>query len=280
MSARPLTRAGYWPHDSNINFCEPDYEMTHYVAEFWNTLSSLAMVLVGVSGICLTRWQKLGVEQLLCYLAVGIVGCGSFAFHATLMRTGQVADEIPMLWGTLTLIYGAVHHADERRNRVHGVARSSAASSSSSRLRILRGALLAYSLLAMALYFASGFGVFIALYGFSVVFLVLYATASIFSSNPPAGAEPRRLMISAAAAYGGGVVFLWLPSELLCDQLPLIQRLPLHAIFHLTSAAGPHLGLTAFALARFEHEHATAPASLLFAGLPAIDRGAALHKQV
>ena len=45
-----------------------------------------------------------------------------------------------------------------------------------------------------------------------------------------------------------------LAGELLCHQLPLMQRLPMHALFHLTSTAGPHLGLTALALARYEDE--------------------------
>ena len=88
------------------------------------------------------------------------------------------------------------------------------------------------------------------------------------------------MLIAAACTYAGGFLLLWLPGELLCHSIPLVQRLPLHAIFHLTSAAGPHLGLTAFALARHEHESPTAPGSLLFAGLPAIDRGAALIDKV
>ena len=55
--------------------------------------------------------------------------------------------------------------------------------------------------------------------------------------------------------------------------MPLVRRLPLHALFHLTSAAGPHLGLTAFALARFDDEATTsAPPSMLFGGLPTIRR--------
>ena len=172
-----------------------------------------------------------------------------------------------------------MHHGEERRWRTSGAARGDA-KASSRKLLVLRVALIVYSLLASALYFVSGFGVFIALYGLSVAFLVVYAIGSIFFSSPPAVPQARRLMISAALAYGGGVVFLWLPSEMLCDQLPLVKRLPLHAIFHVTSAAGPHLGLTAFALARFEHEKPTAPPSLMFGGLPAIDRGSALHKYV
>ena len=278
MAQRPLTQQGYWPHTANINFCEPDYEVTHYVAEFWNAASSIPMILTGVFGILLARQQKLGAEQALSYFGVGIVGCGSLAFHGTLMRTGQVLDEIPMLWGVLMLLYCAYQHAVERRRRLEGGA--SANAPTPTRLLVLRGVLLFYALSATGVYFSFGFDIFILLYGVSVACLVLGAFYAIFTATPPTGAEPRRLMRAAALSYVGGVVAFWLPSELLCDSVPLLQRLPLHAIFHLTSAAGPHLGLTAFAFARFEHERPKAPPSLWFAGLPAIDRGAALHKQV
>ena len=102
---------------------------------------------------------------------------------------------------------------------------------------------------------------------------------SIFLREQPAvGSQARRILATAACTYAGGFAMLWLPAELLCHHVPIVQRLPLHALFHLTSAAGPHLGCTAFALARFENERPTAPSSVWFAGLPAIDRGAALHR--
>ena len=71
-----------------------------------------------------------------------------------------------------------------------------------------------------------------------------------------------------------------MPGELLCAHVPLMRRLPMHALFHLAGAAGPHLGLTAFALARHETERPRAPPSALFAGLPTIDRGAAAIDKV
>ena len=102
MSAKA---AGYWqPHSGTMDFCEPNYEVSHYVAEFWNTVSSVPILLTGIFGMCLCQWQHLGREQTLCYAAVAVVGAGSIAFHATLMRTGQVADEVPMLWLVMILI--------------------------------------------------------------------------------------------------------------------------------------------------------------------------------
>jgi hypothetical protein len=127
---------------------------------------------------------------------------------------------------------------------------------------------------------ATGFLVFIIAFASSVIVLVILSMSALFSSEPRIGDAPRRILYAAAIVYCAGVGVLWLPGEILCSRVPILQRLPLHAIFHLTSAAGPHLGLTAFALARFDDEHPTAPPSIWFGGLPAIERGAAaLSKQ-
>ncbi|KAL1514778.1 hypothetical protein AB1Y20_003864 [Prymnesium parvum] len=268
--------AGYWgPPTASTNFCERDYFHSHYVAELANTLSSVPIALVGVAGLVLCRRQRLHRTQAAAYAAIATVGVGSVAFHATLLRTGQVLDELPMLWGVLSLICVVVETADARAAARGAPPRRGAAAH-----RLMRAALGAYSLTSACLYFAAGFALFIAMYAFSVLALVLLALASLFRSPAPAAQLPKRLLVAAAFTYAGGFLLLWLPGELLCHSLPIMERLPMHALFHLTSAAGPHLGLTAFALARYEHENPTAPPSRLFAGLPAIERGAALIDKV
>ena len=264
---------GYWGvPTSTIDFCEPNYEVSHFVAEFWNALSSIPIALVGFSGMLLSRSQQLGYEQMACYAVVCIVGIGSVAFHATLMRTGQVLDELPMLWVSLTLIYGACQHVCDRRRRRQGFVPSAR------RLALLGMGLASYAAIATALYFASGFDTFIAMYGLSIALIVCLAAAILFTEQPAVGPGPKRLLATAACTYAGGFVLLWVPGEVLCSRVPIMQRLPMHAIFHLTSAAGPHLGLTAFALFRFDDEPRTRVApSLRFAGLPTIRRDGLLE---
>jgi dihydroceramidase len=213
------------------------------VAEFWNTLSSVPIALCGLSGVLLCRAQCLGPEQMACYAALGVIGIGSFAFHATLMRTGQVLDEVPMLWAAVALLYCTWHHSVDRRRRRQALAPNTR------RLALVGGGLLVYAVVATTLYFATGFLTFIVAYALSVVALVVFSIAIFASATPLIGPTPRRLLATAACVYGGGALLLWLPTELLCHRVPLMRRLPLHALFHLTSAAGPHLGLTAFALA-------------------------------
>lgn len=260
--------AGFWgTPTSTVDFCEPNYAVSHFVAEFWNAVTSIPIALVGLSGMVLSRRQQLGAEQFSCYAVVCIVGLGSIAFHATLMRTGQVLDEVPMLWVSLTLIYGACQHVRDRRFR------RKVAVPSARRLALLGAGLAAYALIATSLYFSSGFETFVVMYGLSIALIVVLAATILFTERPAVGPGPKRLLATAACTYAGGFVLLWIPGEVLCHRVPLMQRLPMHAIFHLTSAAGPHLGLTAFALFRFDDEPKTRVApSLAFAGLPTIRR--------
>ena len=182
-----------------------------------------------------------------------------------------------MLWATIALIYAACQHTGDRRRR-----RGLGLVPTTWRLMLVGGGLAMYACTATLLYFANGFGTFIAAYALSVVAVVGLALSIFLNERPAVGQRPRRLLATAALTYGGGAALLWLPGELLCHSIPIIRRLPLHAIFHLTSAAGPHLGLTAFALARFDDEATTsARPALQFAGLPAIHRaGLFMEKQL
>lgn len=42
---------------------------------------------------------------MLNYISLMMVGLGSIAFHGTLLREGQVLDEVPMLWTSLCKLY-------------------------------------------------------------------------------------------------------------------------------------------------------------------------------
>jgi dihydroceramidase len=81
---------GYWGKPtSTVDWCEVNYEVTHYVAEFFNTFSSFAMVITGMMGV-MFHWRDLENRFLLGFLSVGIVGVGSAAFHGTLLFGLQV----------------------------------------------------------------------------------------------------------------------------------------------------------------------------------------------
>jgi len=87
----------YGDHDAEFNWCERDYASTPFVAELWNTLTSLlycveAMLMLRFQGAALLR-----VPYAPAILAsVFCTGVGSTLFHATLRYDMQLLDELPM----------------------------------------------------------------------------------------------------------------------------------------------------------------------------------------
>ena len=104
------TKRGYWsPSSSSIDWCERNYVVTHYIAEFWNCLSSLSMsVLAGILFVRGLR-NKLEHRFLLLSFSFGIVGLGSAYFHGTLTHWGQMADELPMVYSMIVWWYLLFH---------------------------------------------------------------------------------------------------------------------------------------------------------------------------
>jgi dihydroceramidase len=50
---------GFWgPSTSSVDWCESNYEITEYMAEFNNTLSSLSLVLAGLLGLIMHPWSE------------------------------------------------------------------------------------------------------------------------------------------------------------------------------------------------------------------------------
>ena len=97
LLAVPLLHAGPLAKDSSqsslevsssINFCEPDFEHSRYVAEPANSVSNLAsyvpLALLGLFGPPAKTWksQASGTRFAVCHAALLAIGIGSFALHA------------------------------------------------------------------------------------------------------------------------------------------------------------------------------------------------------
>lgn len=83
---------------STIDWCEENYAVTKYVAEWWNTISNLTIILAGIYALgWVTRYRHETRFVVLSYLCI-IVGLGSAAFHGTLLFHFQLFDELPMVY--------------------------------------------------------------------------------------------------------------------------------------------------------------------------------------
>eukprot|EP00937_MAST-01D_sp_MAST-1D-sp2_P001311 g1311.t1 len=98
---------GYWtPHSATVDWCEPNYRVSAYIAEFHNTWSNIAFI-AGPALFGLLRCRKRGAAAVhwLCYALLLAVGLGSTWFHCTLQWSGQLFDELPMLYLNATFFY-------------------------------------------------------------------------------------------------------------------------------------------------------------------------------
>ncbi|KAJ2634484.1 alkaline ceramidase ydc1 [Coemansia sp. RSA 1286] len=114
-AAEPV--AGFWGDvTSSVDWCEENYVWTPYIAEFFNSWSSLAMIILGEA--C-ARMNPTG-NRAFTFLgrAITVVGIGSWLFHATLKYSMQMTDELPMLWAISIACYITVttkYDIDKRR---------------------------------------------------------------------------------------------------------------------------------------------------------------------
>ncbi|KAJ3301177.1 Alkaline ceramidase 3 [Kappamyces sp. JEL0829] len=94
----------FWgPTSSTVDWCETNYEISPYVAEYFNSLSSFTLVLIGLLGMILHPWAERRFHM--AFLAIIVVGLGSVAFHGTLQKASQALDEVPMLYTAFAFVY-------------------------------------------------------------------------------------------------------------------------------------------------------------------------------
>jgi len=97
---------GFWsPVSSSIDWCERNYVISWYIAEYWNALSSFIILLTALAGVLQVQRRHLEFRFGLFHGSIILVGLGSVAFHGTLNYFGQMGDELPMIWTMLIWWY-------------------------------------------------------------------------------------------------------------------------------------------------------------------------------
>lgn len=105
-AAPPVAGDGYWgPITSSTEWCESNYAVSPYIAEFYNTISNVVFIAVAAFGFAHTLRQGFEKRFLFLYASCAVIGCGSALFHATLQHAQQQSDETPMVWGMLLYMY-------------------------------------------------------------------------------------------------------------------------------------------------------------------------------
>lgn len=122
---------GFWgERTATIDWCEANYELTHYIAEFWNTISNSVMIFFPLYGLYwsikqrsntkLTKQTKNFITPnsvIACHIGLLVVGIGSWLFHMTLLYGMQLLDEIPMIWGSGCMVYAFYDVLNKTRSK-------------------------------------------------------------------------------------------------------------------------------------------------------------------
>ncbi|KAJ5165950.1 hypothetical protein N7492_006246 [Penicillium capsulatum] len=114
----------FWgPPTSYLNFCEEDYVITRFIAEFINTLSSFVYIAYGIYGLrFLNQRQQAGYRSISYYGLIGVGVC-SAGYHMTLKYHTQMSDELSMHLLTTPLLYRILtFKASPQRTKIIGIA--------------------------------------------------------------------------------------------------------------------------------------------------------------
>eukprot|EP00041_Stephanoeca_diplocostata_P010522 m.167127 g.167127 ORF g.167127 m.167127 type:complete len:314 (-) comp18184_c0_seq4:255-1196(-) len=88
------------PPDAEFDWCEVNFESYSFVAEPWNSATSVVYILLYPIALSLHDAFENGLPARLHLLLffVATIGVGSVLFHGTLRYSEQLLDELPMYW--------------------------------------------------------------------------------------------------------------------------------------------------------------------------------------
>eukprot|EP00386_Alphamonas_edax_P016197 GDKI01049479.1.p1 GENE.GDKI01049479.1~~GDKI01049479.1.p1 ORF type:complete len:277 (+),score=46.84 GDKI01049479.1:129-959(+) len=236
---------GFWsPHTASVDFCEPNYAVTHYIAEPHNVWSSGVFVAFGILGAIYANPTK---EMMFTfyYLVLTVTGLGSMALHATLDAMWQSSDEVPMLWLNIAVIIILF----EVKSTPKGTWRS----------RAFTIFMLLLGVVQTVLYYTlqSFYHAFLASFIISLVILSLGVTHYAFEDQRPDVLPLRRnlwLAASTCGIYIGAVTWIFEMTNcewLIAYYIP-VSGLTLHIVWHLGAAWGTYLATVMLSVVRIQ----------------------------
>jgi dihydroceramidase len=198
----------FWGYpDVSVSFCEDKYVVSDYIAEYYNTMSALSYVIVGLL-FYRTRLKNLS-------LIIISLGLGTALLHSTLRYYGQWLDELSMLVLSFYII-------KEIR-----------------RLRFKKKISEFYLLPLILPYFIFE--------GYFCYFFLVFASLQVYTyiiiqKDYKDYSTKEYLLVK---GYSGVLIFsslCWVADQLFCES---VRNYQLHAVWHVGTALSILMGLTA-----------------------------------
>lgn len=226
--------SGFWgPVQANHAFCEPHYAVSPYIAEFYNSLSSLIYIVCALSVKFPNDPLVHTAKWWLC-----AVGVGSMLFHGTMRYVFQLTDEVPMVAFLATLLIAKLstpHSCLEK-----------------GKMKMANALVMLYSISLMASYIVlDQYEVFI--HGFTIMVLVdTVVTLTLLDWKN--SIQVRAYVVSLISIVLGRVA--WELEHFLCARYP--QVWPLHVVWHFLSCLSAYAAMVTVYVIR-AHKNATLP---------------------
>ncbi|KAL5095544.1 hypothetical protein Trisim1_000315 [Trichoderma cf. simile WF8] len=222
---------------SYLNFCEEDYVITRYIAEFINTLSSFAFVVYGVYGLSKPGHNGQTRARLLSYGGLIGVGICSAGYHMTLKYHTQMSDGLSMHLLTTPMVYRLLtFKSSPQRTKLVAVLLTI----------VFTVVMVTHMVMDEFLLHATTFGL--------AVYLIATRTLKLISQQVPD--ERIRKNLRNVALFGcfnfAFGYFVWLLDDWLCSLLtsmkhsaglPLAFFLELHGWWHIFTCIGGYVGV-------------------------------------
>ncbi|CAB4484978.1 alkaline phytoceramidase, partial [Rhizophagus irregularis] len=224
-----MSSQGIWPLTSSVDWCEDNYAHSYYIAEFWNTISSIAMIIFGEVGARINSCNSFRFR--LAFRLISVVGLGSLLFHGTLTSQMQALDEVPMVWSALTLLYSLIESIFGKKGKWLPILLALHAVLCTASITITTGAL-------QFAFFHISFG--------SLEIISLILMFQIYSKKKNSH-PPIKYLFEKGLLIFLGAVTAWLIDLHLCDYVNGGEKsiLPynpqLHAMWHILASVGLYL---------------------------------------
>ncbi|BFZ00462.1 hypothetical protein BsWGS_03501 [Bradybaena similaris] len=236
---------GYWGKPTaTIDWCEENYVVSLYVAEFWNTVSNVVMIFAPLVMVYFGRQDNHEKRFIYSFLALSVVGIGSWLFHMTLRYSMQLMDELPMIWGSSVQIYSLYLMKSKPDEESF----------------ILRRLLIAYCIVVTLVYILINDPIFHQVsYAVMVCCIVVLASRICLTSNCS-----KLFFLVSLLTYILGFL-LWNIDNIFCSNLRSIRSqifggtsgmlFECHAWWHIFAGSGTYLGLLFAVHTRYLYLH-------------------------